>query len=46
MLTEHYRDETWMNAGQTKVWQDTIVKTSKQAFIGLSTASQAGKAAA
>ena len=36
----YYTDETWINFGHTKskVWQDTSVKTSKQAFLsGLST---------
>jgi len=35
-----YTDETWVNAGHTKpkVWQDTTIKSTKQAFIsGLST---------
>ncbi|XP_022831023.1 uncharacterized protein LOC111359655 [Spodoptera litura] len=36
----YYLDETWVNAGHTvdKVWEDTTVKTRKQAFLeGLST---------
>lgn len=36
----YYTDETWVNAGHTvsKVWKDTSVKSSKQAFLsGLST---------
>lgn len=36
----YYTDETWVNFGHTKanVWQDTTVKSTKQAFLsGLST---------
>ncbi|XP_054718492.1 uncharacterized protein LOC129227896 [Uloborus diversus] len=36
----YYMDETWLNAGHTldKVWTDTCVESSKQAFLsGLST---------
>ncbi|XP_047541814.1 uncharacterized protein LOC125074529 [Vanessa atalanta] len=36
----YYLDETWVNAGHTvgKVWEDTTVKSRKQAFLeGLST---------
>ena len=39
-----YLDETWVNAGHTKnhVWQDTTIKSSKQAFLnGLTTGLQA-----
>ncbi|XP_072389489.1 uncharacterized protein [Diabrotica undecimpunctata] len=36
----YYLDETWLNAGHTKskIWVDTTVKTSRQAFLdGLTT---------
>ena len=46
----YYMDETWLNEGHTvgKVWKDTSIKSSKQAFLsgfslGLTSPSGKGK---